>query len=530
MADNSCNQGLLSDQIQLSINAGCVILFCLSGFALPAFSQEIVETVLPNDILTLPRVDFVNTADPAVPFAQEVIVDVRSAFHWSRYQSGAIGEWSFSMFPDGSAKVMSNGQASRVQLRLDCKAGLSCRVQRPDGSSYTVPATGSAKPLIPSIETEEDLATYLAEWILSGTGFPPVEPVLVETTAALVPNSTPKELSVLPEAASEPQSATSVETAHSNPTPQDDATVVKVASAVDPIDAALQAPVVRPAAPPLPAKPQRLASSQIGSPECANGQSNTPASCFGATPSIAPLEQSAPVVDVIPDAVEDPQTLFERINLRCSLTGTANLQYSATSSDAGGIGKPRGSLGCGANLTDKLSLRVSVLQYAIPSQQNPWDPDFTYAWSYQINDKINLGYANYSARFGSGEDGFLDSLKSGKLRATFKLPKVTFPNDKSTSCSLSVDVLNPVEESINLSCGYNVTDKLTVRGTVNSYFPGQQGAFDPDYSYTASYRPAEDWVISYSNYSNNRWPWNKGENASTGFMAGSIAVTYSFAF
>lgn len=44
---------------------------------------------------------FVNTADPAVSGAQEVVLDLPSALHWSRYQQGAIGLGAMRFFLTG---------------------------------------------------------------------------------------------------------------------------------------------------------------------------------------------------------------------------------------------------------------------------------------------------------------------------------------------------------------------------------------------------------------------------------------------
>ena len=75
-----------------------------------------------------------------------------------------------------------------------------------------------------------------------------------------------------------------------------------------------------------------------------------------------------------------------------------------------------------------------------------------------------------------------------------------------------------------------MTDKLRVGVTANLYMPDKQGDYDPDYTYTASYRPAKDWLISYGNYSNNRWRWNRGKDPGPGITGGSLSVTYSFKF
>ena len=55
----------------------------------------------------------------------------------------------------------------------------------------------------------------------------------------------------------------------------------------------------------------------------------------------------------------------------------------------------RGSLSCGITLAKGVSLRATAVVYPLGNQQ-PWDPDFTYAASYQVNSRITVGYSNYS--------------------------------------------------------------------------------------------------------------------------------------
>ncbi|MGJ8624917.1 MAG: hypothetical protein ACSHW1_19410 [Yoonia sp.] len=243
-------------------------------------------------------------------------------------------------------------------------------------------------------------------------------------------------------------------------------------------------------------------------------------------PDQQPTPQRAP--DLATAAQEPPPNLSfsDRTNLRCSFTTSTSLSYDR-GNGSNGLGKLRGNLGCSGNITDDLSLRFSLVEYADHSQQEDFDPDFTYAFNYRVSDTINIGYSNYGGRY---DDGLLDALADGNLRASFTLPKFTLPNGRSIACRSGLGLPNPIDSSVSLSCGYSVTDKLRIGATANLYFPGEQGEFDPDYSYTASYRISDDWQLSYNNYSNNRFPWNRGESPGPGLSGGSLSVTYSFDF
>lgn len=182
------------------------------------------------------------------------------------------------------------------------------------------------------------------------------------------------------------------------------------------------------------------------------------------------------------------------------------------------------------SITEKLSFRASVIKYWNPASQRDWDPDFTYAVTYRATKKLTFSYSNYSAQFDGPEGDFIRGLTSGNLRLSYAFPKIQLPNDTSIACSGSIGLPNPTTHSTNIRCSYGVTSKLRLAATVYFHFPDQQGQYEPDYSYTASYRLTDDWSVSYSNYSNNRFPWNKGESPGPGFRGGSLALTYSYRF
>lgn len=431
------------------------------------------------------------------------------------------------MFPDGSAKILSRGEQPRLVAQLDCEAAVGCDVRLEDGRSFTVDVGAGKRPTMPSDLNLDAVTRYLAEWILAGTAPPPppppepepepepiVEATVLETTATAPP--VPAEPVDPPEGAEPvggadaPDLATPSATAPpaDSPFPEED----PVCSEQEPF---VPFACVEPTGPlpprqdATPATPVSAPAPQAGAPDADSSATKTPRPA--------------------PDVPTKPKGIIERFNINCSLTGTTSLAHLNPDPDRRGIAKPRASLGCSARLTDKLSFRGALLGYGNPKDQQPWDPDYTYAFTYRVTEKLSLGYSNYSARFSGGGSPVADLFR-GKFRASYRLPALILPNDKKVPCTASMGLPQLLKESLNLSCGYAVTKKLRVSGTAYFYKPGEQGTYQPDYSYTASYRFNDDWILSYNNYSNNRWPWNKGDAPGPGITGGSLSLTYKFKF
>ena len=469
----------------------------------------------------------VNTADPALPNAEEIYVDVPSVFYGSRYQRGELNGWRYSLFPDGSAEIRQNSDPRRMPIELDCTSGEDCLIINPDEAPLKIFAIGGPKPKMPATASGEALARYLAEWILAGKGMPPKPPIASEPVlkdegveiAMLAGQDVPKPMK---------QAAVPLDRSRSFQPAQDevDDFVIRIDQPSD------QGEIV--------ARRQPVRRDELPKPDCAKNGRLLPSTCAQPKKEISVPKQvfSGNSIDLPTpqpqlehtqddDEYEAPETLIERFKLKCSATGSVTLNSDTS---GGLLNKPRGSLGCSAKLTDKLSVRSSLLLYANSSDQKSSDPDFTYAFTYRISDRLSLSYSNYSARFGGSDNSFLNSLVSGDLRGNYRFPKFKLPNQKPVACSASIGLPNPSDASLKMSCGYSVTSKFRIGATANLYFPNQQGTYDPDFSYTASYRPHKDWLISYGNYGNNRFPWNPSESRSLGIKGGSVSVTYALKF
>ena len=162
---------------------GGLVLLCAAWFSIPVAAQDSSDA----DTLAVPGDGFVDTMRPAVPGAQEVIIDVPNPFFWSRYQTGQIGEWTYTVFPDGSGTVSNGDRAARESYRLICIEAVSCDIRSGGRPTITVPATGAPAPSPPTEQTGEAVSRYLAEWILAGTGAPTVEDPAPETPPTAPP-------------------------------------------------------------------------------------------------------------------------------------------------------------------------------------------------------------------------------------------------------------------------------------------------------------------------------------------------------
>lgn len=470
--------------------------------------------------------NFANTAIPLVNGATEIIVDIPSPLYPTRYQRGSLGEWIYVVYPDGTARVMTNEGLRRNLFDITCNLGVSCRVLGADGTEFTVPATGEKRPSSPDgVASGQDVARYVARWLLAGTGPRPTQqPVTLapDVDEGQGASETEQVNLVSNVAVDDPISEDNIEIS-----PNDEADPDGIQSKVE-VSVLQSSGELNASCPDVAAfvpddchhsadlRPELPSGSRLGSPQ----------RVLEATQSQrGPLSQ----ITIKHAQIEEPETFFERIDLSCAITGTTSLQGPSGSGTLQ-FANPRTSLGCSTNLTPRLSFRFALVGYINPSDKSASDPDFTYAFSYRVSDKVNLGFSNYSAQFNGPNGNFFDGLKDGNLRVSYKLPVIKLPFDKTLPCTASVGLPNPVTESLNVSCGYAVNDKLRVGGTAYLYAPGQQTAYQPDYSYTASYTISDDWTLSYSNFSNNRWAWNRGEAPGVGVLGGNLSVTYKFKF
>ncbi|WP_306770225.1 peptidoglycan-binding protein [Mycobacterium sp. KBS0706] len=78
-----------------------------------------------------------------------------------------------------------------------------------------------------------------------------------------------------------------------------------------------------------------------------------------------------------------------------------------------------------------------------------------------------------------------------------------------------------------LSCGVTPIPGLNLRTTAIFYpRPDQQQPWDPDFVYSIAYQITGDLSIEYGNYTGNRWPWHKDDDATGSVLGGSLRLNY----
>ncbi|MGH1578574.1 hypothetical protein [Planktotalea sp.] len=452
------------------------------------------QTLLPFDLeqaMPSPASQQIDTSKLLVPNASEVVFDFKNASGSSRYQSGVVGDWKYVLYPDGTTLVSHKNAQTSSTLTIECEMAVSCDVTAGDKDVLSVNAIAAPRPDIPVDTDAEGVARFLAQSILAETGTPLPAPVTQE-----LPLSEDAEASKQRDAIVDvPQLSPESTTAEAEPAP-------------------------------VTAKPNRVKpSTRAASPR--KHQTPKVKRRTSPTPKIKLQKAEIPVSA----KVEKPELSFvKRYKLACSVSATASLHSLNQDEDENRTSKPRVNFACYARLSNKLSGRVSLVRYLNPSEQQPWDPDITYAFDYKVTDKIKLGYSNYSGRIGGSGNTFGKLLTSGTLRASVKLPQINLPFDKKANCSASIRLPDPKQSSARLFCGVRLSDKLSVAGTVHAYFPGRQESYQPDFTYTATYKISDLWSLTYSNYGNNRFPWNQASSPGRGILGGSLNLSYKIKF
>ncbi|MEH6648052.1 hypothetical protein, partial [Sulfitobacter sp.] len=238
----------------------------------------------------------VDTADRAIPSAQEVIIDLPSAFYAARHQRGEINGLSYVLFPDGSGKTMQINDRRDVLFRLECKKGISCTIIGSTEAKTVIPAVGASKPIAPSAPSGADLARYLAEWVLACSGEPPKD--------------APLENAAIEDA--EPE-----------------ATAVSITAPAPVQVVEKHTTLTKKIAQVLPSQPQ---NEKVQPPEpIQKAKRSMPRS--KATPTVAPYRpaRSQAIIHrttAPAPAAAGPQTIFQRIKLNYSITGSVTLKWS----------------------------------------------------------------------------------------------------------------------------------------------------------------------------------------------------------
>ncbi len=197
------------------------------------------------------------------------------------------------------------------------------------------------------------------------------------------------------------------------------------------------------------------------------------------------------------------------------------------------IGEITLSVGCAGRIGDRLTFSAALTTFPVHDERHGGKTTYSYSVNWRITDRVALTYANYAAALTGGRG--LAGLGDGRLQLSAALPEFPlgtsrFPN-RALRCSAFANVsLSTAPVNGGVSCGVNVTERLTLRMTALAYPRGQQRRTDPDFSYAASYAFNDKVMLTYSNYGNNRWPWNRSSDSVELFHGGTIGLNYRYDF
>lgn len=275
-------------------------------------------------------------------------------------------------------------------------------------------------------------------------------------------------------------------------------------------------PASLPAVRPSPARPQ----PDPPAAQAARPRRDRPSFLPAAEPRVArpAPSQPAPAAPLQPQP-EPASPAPASLRTSCTLGASVALE----------TGKLSSTLGCTVNYRNRLTFSASMIGYPLEGQKNSGDAEYTYALTWRMTKNLTLTYANYTAAFTGGRG--LAGLGEGRLQLSGRLPPVSLPGTtRKLGCSAFASTAPRGTDNAGLSCGLPLGDKLSLRVTGYLYMPGDQRDSDPDYSYSLSWTVAPQVTLTWSNYANNRWFWNRSEQAEKFLRGGSLGLTYSFRF
>lgn len=277
-----------------------------------------------------------------------------------------------------------------------------------------------------------------------------------------------------------------------------------------------------------------------------------------AVPQVSRGLFSTPRDDLLTGRSPDLQTETGRLSVGLGIT----LPLSKSSENAGGAGTQGPSK---TNAATQLQLKyvpvdywfatTTLYQYFHPSQEQRWEPDFTYAFGYDDwhPNTASLVYSNYGGnRFrpdrARGEQVTKFNEGTWSLGWKFELPEALGPiflidAEDAIGClgaynyapryAVAEGGTRSSMQTLSVSCKYSFPNGWYVSATVYEYpKSGQQQPWNPDYTYSFGRFDWHSGAVSfqYSNYSGNRWP-GRERGASTGrFKDGNLGIAWSMNF
>jgi hypothetical protein len=191
--------------------------------------------------------------------------------------------------------------------------------------------------------------------------------------------------------------------------------------------------------------------------------------------------------------------------------------------------------------------RLTFYRYLQADRQQPWHPDFSYAFGYDDGRprSWSLFYANYTGtRFqpDAGEHRFNFPEGQWTLAYRFALPAALEPallvgDGDAAGCSANAHLtprftrvegdVGHHKKALSLGCRYTRPEGLFAEAALFAWPQhGQQQPWDPDFTYGFGYARGSV-VVKYSNYSGNRFPGRARGPGEGTFRSGSISVSWS---
>ncbi|WP_156901556.1 hypothetical protein [Azohydromonas australica] len=199
-------------------------------------------------------------------------------------------------------------------------------------------------------------------------------------------------------------------------------------------------------------------------------------------------------------------------------------------------------------------VRANLLRYVEPSEQRPWNPDFTYAFGFEDwrPYTFSLVYSNDGGnRFNPdrSRNERVTRFEEGTWALGYKFPLTPWARgwlpmgetDK-IGCGTSIRYTHryadeklgagqPGKKSVGFGCRYVVRERWFAALDLSGYpVRRQQQPWDPDFTYSFGYA---DWrsgglVVQYANYSGNRFPWRDRAPGTGRFRDGSISIAITW--
>uniref|UniRef100_UPI001A8C2A02 hypothetical protein n=1 Tax=Paracoccus shandongensis TaxID=2816048 RepID=UPI001A8C2A02 len=213
---------------------------------------------------------------------------------------------------------------------------------------------------------------------------------------------------------------------------------------------------------------------------------------------------------------------------RCALGSSIALGRE----EIGEIGQISANLGCSGRIGDRLTFSGGLTGYPVHGDRHGGRLTYSYALAWRVADGVTLTYANYTAALAGGRA--LAGLGEGRLQLSAPVARVPLGTpampDRRMTCTGFVSLARRASSNAGINCGVNVTERLAVRFTALAYPPGTQDEGDADFSYSASYALSGRVTLNYSNYANNRWPWNRSPDQVRLLHGGTLGLSYRWDF